>query len=511
MKLTKSTIANIAALPDLTLPDKNVFNLPEKVLQFGTGVLLRALPDFIINSANNEGLFNGRIVVIKSTDNGNTDLFDEQDGMYTACVRGIVDGKKVSQNHIVASISRVLSAASDWDKILECAANPDMQLIISNTTEVGITLISDNIHADPPLSFPGKLLSFLYRRFKYFKGDDTKGMVIVPTELIPFNADKLLSIVLELAHINNLESSFLTWLKNANYFCNSLVDRIVPGKLDEKSQSETEKKLGYTDDLMIMSEAYSLWAIQSSEATVKELFSFASEKNGVIISDDIHKFRELKLRLLNGSHTFSCGVAYLAGFHFVRDAMADKFFNDFLEELMFREIIPAITDENISIKEAEDFAKKTLDRYRNVFIDHQWLSISAQYSFKMNLRNSFIIENYIQRFGTPPSLMAFGLAAYILFMRCTQEADGKFYGKANDIKYLVTDENAFFFSGAWQTESTEETVVKILFNKDLFDIDAASMEIFKEAVVNWLKIMLEEGLIKALQMADTKKKILHEK
>ncbi|MEO7044862.1 MAG: altronate oxidoreductase, partial [Ferruginibacter sp.] len=204
MKLSKSIIADIQNLPDLNVPAKNVFDLPEKVLQFGTGVLLRGLPDFIINSANNDGLFNGRIVVVKSTDNGNTDLFEEQDGLYTVCVRGIEDGKKVSEDHIIASVSRVLSAASEWDAVLECAANPDMQLIISNTTEVGITLMKDNIHADPPQSFPGKLLSFLYHRFKFFKGDETKGMVIVPTELIPFNADKLLSIVLELAHINNL-------------------------------------------------------------------------------------------------------------------------------------------------------------------------------------------------------------------------------------------------------------------------------------------------------------------
>jgi tagaturonate reductase len=289
------------------------------------------------------------------------------------------------------------------------------------------------------------------------------------------------------------------------------VDRIVPGKLNEKDHEETEKKLGYTDGLMIMSEVYSLWAIESSAAPVKKLFSFATEKNGVIISDNINKFRELKLRLLNGSHTFGCAVAYLAGFNIVRDAMGDQYFNAYLEDLMFREIIPSLTDETISVKEAEDFANKTLDRYRNVFIDHQWLSISVQFSYKMNLRNGFIIEKYIQRFGTAPSLMAFGMAAYILFMRCTPEADGKFYGKANEIKYLVTDANASIFSEIWKMTATEDIVEKILFNEKLFDINPAATKIFKDAVVNWLNIMLAKGLANALQMADTKKKILHEK
>ncbi|WP_315817271.1 hypothetical protein [Paraflavitalea speifideaquila] len=95
--------------------------------------------------------------------------------------------KKSRRKILNASISRVLAAKNDWDEILKCAANPDMQIIISNTTEVGITLIKDNVHASPPESFPGKLLAFLYQRFKVFQGDSSKGMVIIPTELIPDN------------------------------------------------------------------------------------------------------------------------------------------------------------------------------------------------------------------------------------------------------------------------------------------------------------------------------------
>ncbi len=230
MNLSKQTLPNIKA-PGINLPAAGYFELPEKVLQFGTGVLLRGLPDYFIDKANKQDVFNGRIVVVKSTGNGATDAFAEQDGLYTQCVQGIENGKKVEEKILNASISRVLAAKSDWDEILKCAANPDMQLIISNTTEVGITLIKDNVHASPPESFPGKLLAFLYQRFKVFQGDSSKGMVVVPTELIPDNGKKLEAIVLELAHQNGLETAFLDWLETHNYFCNSLVDRIVPGKL----------------------------------------------------------------------------------------------------------------------------------------------------------------------------------------------------------------------------------------------------------------------------------------
>ncbi|MEO5995996.1 MAG: hypothetical protein ABIN89_04700 [Chitinophagaceae bacterium] len=55
-------------------------------------------------------------------------------------------------------------------------------------------------------------------------------MVIVPTELIGENGKKLEAIVLELAHVSGLEESFMDWVENSNYFCNSGVDRIVKWK-----------------------------------------------------------------------------------------------------------------------------------------------------------------------------------------------------------------------------------------------------------------------------------------
>src|ERR1700743_2963730 len=83
-------------------PAASIFDLPEKVLQFGTGVLLRGLPDYFIDKANRQGLFNGRIVVVKSTDGGDSGAFDRQDGLYTLCIRGVEEGKKKEENTITS-------------------------------------------------------------------------------------------------------------------------------------------------------------------------------------------------------------------------------------------------------------------------------------------------------------------------------------------------------------------------------------------------------------------------
>ncbi|MEQ1677991.1 MAG: altronate oxidoreductase, partial [Chitinophagaceae bacterium] len=148
MQLSKEALGQIAVQPGLIIPDAKLFELPEKVLQFGTGVLLRGLPDFFIDKANKQGLFNGRIVVVKSTDSDSS-VFDRQDGLYTICVRGVENGTTVEENIINASISRVLGAKTEWKRILECAHNPEMKVILSNTTEVGIQLVQDDITAEP--------------------------------------------------------------------------------------------------------------------------------------------------------------------------------------------------------------------------------------------------------------------------------------------------------------------------------------------------------------------------
>ncbi|HEY4209549.1 MAG TPA: tagaturonate reductase [Puia sp.] len=289
MILSRKNLETLSAA-GVIKPEPRIFELPEKVLQFGTGVLLRGLPDYFIDKANRQGIFNGRVVVVKSTDAGDSAAFDKQDGLYTLCVRGIEGGRKIEENIISSSISRVLSAKSQWKEILQCAHNPAMQVIISNTTEVGIRLVEEDIRQEPPASFPGKLLAFLYERYKFCGGAKDGGMVIVPTELIVDNGKKLADIVQRLAAFNKLEQPFMEWLSGACRWCSSLVDRIVPGKPDAASLQQLQQELGYTDELLSISEVYRLWAIEGDEA-VQSVLSFSEADAGVIIKPDIEIYR----------------------------------------------------------------------------------------------------------------------------------------------------------------------------------------------------------------------------
>ena len=223
-----------------------LFNYPEKILQFGTGVLLRGLVDYLVDQANKQGIFKGRVVVVKSTD-GDTHDFSSQDNLYTTHIKGVSQGELVDKVLINAAVSRVLQSNAQWEEILQTVHEPAMQIIISNTTEVGIQYIPEKIATGVPESYPGKLLAVLWERYNYFQGKAHTGFVIVPTELVVDNGRLLKDIVLQLAAYNEMPKAFTDWIQRENQFCNSLVDRIVPGK--PRNLAEINEKAGYTDQL----------------------------------------------------------------------------------------------------------------------------------------------------------------------------------------------------------------------------------------------------------------------
>lgn len=484
-------------VPGLVVPEQQLFELPEKVLQFGTGVLLRGLPDYFIDKANREGIFNGRVVVVKSTDTGSATEFDKQDSLYTLYIKGIEDGREVDEQIICSSVSRVLSAGKDWETILKVAHNPNLQVVVSNTTEVGIQLVQDDITKHPPVSFPGKLLAILYERYKAFGGSDKCGLVIIPTELIVDNGKKLESIVLELAHLNKLEPAFMDWLENCNHFCSSLVDRIVPGKPQSAQYQQMEEESGYQDDLRIISEPYALWAIEGDEK-IKSILSFSQSHKGVVVTPNIEKFRELKLRLLNGTHTTSCAIAYLSGFETVNKAMNNEAFSQFITQLMLSEIAPAIPYE-VTPEETAEFTYAVLDRFRNPNIEHQWISISAQYSSKLKMRVLPLLLNHYKNSSTAPELIALGFAAFLRFMKVTPDGSGKFVGNLNGNVYPVTDANAEIFYNAWTSNDAKTVVENVLKNTTLWDTDLTQLPGFRDAVAKKLETIIYSGALRVLE------------
>ncbi|SEB14522.1 tagaturonate reductase [Pedobacter hartonius] len=503
MILTKENLKNIDTAK-VIVPAEDLLSLPEKVLQFGTGVLLRGLPDYFVDKANRQGIFNGRIVIVKSTGNGDTSDFDNQDSLYTIGVRGIEDGKNVEENIVSSAISRVISAEKDWSAILEVAIDPELKLVVSNTTEVGIQLLNEPVAGNPPASFPGKLLAVLYERYKALGNTANAGLVVIATELIPENGKKLEVIVYELAAYNLLEDEFINWSKASNIFCNSLVDRIVPGKPDAAKLAELKDELGYEDQLLILAEPYRLWAVEGNDK-VAGVLSFMQADKGLIVKPDIEIYRELKVRLLNGTHTLTSGIACLSGIDTVKDGMDNADVLNFVEQVMRKEIAPAIPYQ-VSLEEALVFSGTVIDRFANPHIKHLWLSITVQYAMKMKIRVLPVLFNYHTLFNTIPPFITFGFAAFLHFMRSSKLEGGKYYGSFNGLKYVINDDSAAYFYRKTVEVNEAEYVEEVLNDPEFWGADLNEIPGFIEVVENDYDNILEKGITAALENLNRKLK-----
>jgi tagaturonate reductase len=270
------------------------------------------------------------------------------------------------------------------------------------------------------------------------------------------------------------------------------VDRIVPGKPNLDQKQRLEEKLGYQDDLMTMSEAYSLWAIEG-DAKIRETLRFAKADRNVKIEKDIQKYRELKLRLLNGSHTLMCGLSYLAGFEYVKDVMNDELMEKYITILMLTELAPAIPYE-VDAKVAQRYGREVMDRFRNPSLDHKWLSITLQYTMKMRMRCIPTLINYYKIFDTVPQYFARGFAAYLLFMKTVKVEDGEFYGEHNGEHYHINCDSAEYFHEVWQANDTSGLVKTILSNEELWGIDLTHLTNFSSNVETHLANMQAIGV-----------------
>lgn len=400
---------------DVVPPIVEHFSLPEKVLQFGTGAFLRGFSNVFIDRANRSGSFGGRIVVVGSTGSGRASAINEQDGLYTIVVQGIVDGDVVDTCSIVGSVSRAIASTEEWSAVREFARSKDLQLVISNTTEVGIRFDpEDRPDLDPPRSFPGKLTALLHDRAETFDYAPESGLTILCCELIESNGDRLREIVLKLGQRWNLGERFTEWLEAHNRFCNTLVDRIVPGTPNDEVAKKLEDRLRYSDSLLVQAEPFCFWAIEGGDELRGDI-PFADGESEIVVTHDIGPYRVRKVRVLNGGHSVMVPLSFLFGNDSVAETMEHPLTSEFLRRVILDEIVPSLEGE-IDREHAETFAWQVLDRFANPFVHHELLSIALQQTSKMDVRVVPSLVRYHRKTGRLPEGILLGFAAFLMFV-----------------------------------------------------------------------------------------------
>lgn len=416
---------------------------PERVLQFGEGNFLRAFVDYFFDRLNEEAGFNGKVCLVQPIGGGEfvRQAINEQDGLYTLYLRGFQDGQKVNAKRVISSVSRCINPYVDFDAFLANAANPDLRFLASNTTEAGIAYDPSCRYEDrPPASFPAKLTRFLHERFLKFNGAADKGFVILSCELIDHNGQELKKCVLKHVADWNLGADFAAWVEKANTFCSTLVDRIVTG-YPRKEADALNAENGYIDNVIDTGECFGFWVIEGPQSIVKEL-GLARTNLPIIVVDDHTPYKQRKVRILNGAHTSFVLGAYLKGFDIVRDCMNDDGVRGFMEETIYKEIIPTLS---LPEQELKDFAHAVTERFKNPFIDHRLLDISLNSVSKWKARCLPSVKGYVAKFGRQPKNLVSSFRSLVEFYSRGEKwnAEGSaLEAKRGSDTYLVRDDKA---------------------------------------------------------------------
>lgn len=468
---------------------------PLKVLQYGEGNFLRAFVDYGIDVANEEGRFNGNVAVVVPTPlhDGSRRLlkfFAAQDNYYTVCLRGKKNGAAYQENRVISCVERVLSAHEDFDAYMQLAEGEDLEYVVSNTTEAGIVFDpSDKADDKPALHFPAKLTQFLYRRYRHFNGAADKGLIMLPVELIDHNGEALAACVNKYIDLWQLPAAFKQWVEQSCIFAGTLVDRIVPG-YPKGEADKIMQELGYEDNLLDQAEPFGLWVI--GDERVKSKFDIGGDKLQVEFTDKIEVYKERKVRILNGAHTSMVLGAYLAGFDYVGDCMADADIRRQLDQSVFGEIVPTV---HLPKEQAENFARAVFERFENPFVKHALLSISLNSVSKWRARVlPSLKDSAAQNSGKLPKWLTYSLAALLAFYRTGEKGDGCLIGKRGNDTYSIKDDaEKMDFIAQNAAKSTPDYVRAVMTQADWWGEDLTQIAGMYDAVCRHLQGIEKKG------------------
>ncbi|MCL2059710.1 MAG: tagaturonate reductase [Oscillospiraceae bacterium] len=521
----------------------NLKKRPERILQFGEGVFLRAFADYFIDRLNASGLFNGSIIIVPPTPRGSAEPLNNQDCLYTVLSRGLdADGDPVGERRIITSVSRAINAYTDFDAYIACARSPDLQVVISNTTEAGIVFDADAKRSDrPQLGFPAKIAAFLHERYSHFAGDPSRGLAFLPCELIERNGVALRECVMRHADAWRLGDDFKRWVDASCVFADTLVDRIVMGyPADEADALAAE--LGYDDALLDAGELYHFWAIRagSGAADIKaesanedvaagdtatggsaargtdtggiatggiatgdtaaidlpSLLPFHKAGLNVVYTDDIEMYTLRKIRLLNGAHTALASCALLSGgCEYVREAVQRPLFDDYLRAILFDEI-PATLTPQFDSGELSKYAQTILNRFENPYINHKLSAIMLNATSKYKVRLLPSILEYYRRKVAPPPALTFSMAALISYYRVNRD---RVADDAQTLEFFTLLWEPFSFANSAKYASTFSLAECALENTELWGENLNRLPGFTEAVDGHLQNIILHGVDAALE------------
>lgn len=409
----------------------------KKVLQYGEGNFLRSFVDLYFETLNREG-GEWAVEIVKPIPFGSLDAFARQENRYHVILRGVKDGNAAETVYPVSVVEQAISPFDDFPAYAALAIDPALAVIVSNTTEAGICYHEgDSFDGFAEITYPAKLTKFLYARFRA----GLPGVYLLPVELIGNNADELFRCVEKYIDLWQLPEAFREWNRTENFYCNTLVDRIVSGfPRDEAFRERLWKLVGERDDLLSVAEPFGLWVIEN-KGKIADLLPAGHHNIDIILTDDIAYYKKRKVRVLNGSHTNLVAAGLLSGAETVYDCMTNETLYRFIRASL-EEIVPFVSSDRSM---TERFAADVEERFRNPYLNHQLTSIALNSISKWRARVLPTFRDFFAANGRIPEHLTVGFSCLMHLYR-TKYAELKddaevlsFFASGKPLKDFLSD------------------------------------------------------------------------
>ncbi len=317
---------------------------------------------------------------------------------------------------VIGVIREALHGQSDGiDAVIAAMSQPEVAIVSMTVTEKGYchqpssgelnlqhpSIQHDLAHPDSPTSLPGIILAAIKRRWQ----QGLPPFSVMSCDNMPENGHVTRQVIVQLAQ--QQDAALADYIRSAVTFPSTMVDRIVPA-MTEETLTALEQKLGCRDEAGVVCEPFFQWVIEDNFVSGRP----AWEKAGAELVKDVVPFEEMKLRMLNGSHSFLAYLGYLGGYQHISDCMADEHYLQAARQLMLAEQAPTLRIQGVDLNA---YADSLIARYQNRAIKHRTYQIATDGSQKLPQRWLAGIRWHLKN-GSDFDLLALGVAGWMRYV-----------------------------------------------------------------------------------------------
>lgn len=410
-----------------------------------------------------------------------------QDFLYTLVVRS--PSKTVPR--VIGSLLDVLDAATQRGELIETMADPKIRIVSLTITEKGYChdpatgeldaghpeIRHDLAHSKSPTTAPGLIVRALELRRKA----GIPPFTVLCCDNLPSNGETAARVIQGYAKLYN--ATLADYIENNVVFPSTMVDRIVPATTQEDKQF-TRSVMALDDAWPVMTEPFTQWAIEDRFTAGRPRF----EDAGAEMVADVKPFEQMKLRLLNGSHSTLAYLGYLSGYEYVSQAIANPHFHALIHGLMTDEVMPTLP---MDVGSLATYRDALIERFANRALKHRTWQIAMDGSQKLPQRLLGTITDRLQN-GLNVNRATLGVAAWMRYVTGIDER-----GKEIDVQDPLAD--LFHQLAVYAKEQPFKLVDGFLAVKEIFGSDLPRHEGFRSLLQAHVQSLYEVGALRTVQ------------